>query len=282
MAKATMEDVARLAGVNKATVSRALRGDSRISQATREKVWKFAKEIGYRLDLAASTLSGGRTGIASLVLEEIDPWLTGQFLEGLNRVLSRSGLDLLLKLPGFHPGELLSSLEARHVDCILWAGTEEHRPEPQGTISSTPMVTAGFSLPQKPAVLISRERTVERLENLAGSAKALRYRAGSGVLLFPFLSRMIAPWKKGEKKVFPVIDGEDQTVLTEPPGVFCTRGEMNPPWGMHSLEWPAFEFGVTAARVLVNVLQGQASVPEITYLVPALKSPEGETFPYVK
>ncbi|MBP9028047.1 MAG: LacI family DNA-binding transcriptional regulator, partial [Aminivibrio sp.] len=51
MAKATMEDVARLAGVNKATVSRALRGDSRISQTTREKVWKTAKELGYRLDL---------------------------------------------------------------------------------------------------------------------------------------------------------------------------------------------------------------------------------------
>ncbi|MBP9028024.1 MAG: LacI family DNA-binding transcriptional regulator [Aminivibrio sp.] len=282
MAKATMEDVARLAGVNKATVSRALRGDSRISRATREKVWKSAKELGYRLDLAASTLSGGKTGIAALALEEMDPWLTGPFLEGLNRVLSRSGLDLLLKLPGFHPGELFSTLEARHVDCILWAGTGERCIEPRKAVSSIPMVTAGFSLPQKPSVLISPERTIERLKMLAGSTRALRYRAGCGILLFPFLSRMIEPWEKGEKGVFSVIDGEDQPVLDDHQGVFCTRGGTHPPRGMHSLEWPAFEFGVTAARILVNVLQGQAPIPEITYLVPALKSPEGEPLPYIK
>jgi LacI family transcriptional regulator len=282
MAKATMEDVARMAGVNKATVSRALRGDSRISQATREKVWKIAKELGYRLDLAASSLSGGKTGIAALVIEETDPWISGHFLEGLNRVLSRAGLDLLLKLPGFHPGELFPSLEARHVDCILWTGREEHCLDSYGTITSTPLVTVGFSVPPKPAVLISPERTLERLKKLADRTGSLRYRSGGGTLLFPFLPRMIEPWAKGEKKVFPVIDGADQLPINESKGIFCTRAGTCPPPGMHSLEWPAFEFGVTAARILLNVLQGQSSVPEITFLVPSLKSPDGESLPYVK
>ncbi|MBL3538452.1 LacI family DNA-binding transcriptional regulator [Aminivibrio sp.] len=282
MAKATMEDVARLAGVNKATVSRALRGDSRISQATREKVWKIAKNLGYRLDLAASSLSGGKTGIAALVLDEMDPWLTGPFLEGLNRVLSRTGMDLLLKLPGCNPGELFSSLEARHVDCILWAGREERCLEHKGTSSTTPMVTAGFSLPPKPAVLISPERTMERLKTLAGETGTLRYWNSGGVPLFPFLSRMIVPWKTGEKKITLVIDGEDQTPLPGERCVFCTRPGTHPPLGMYSIEWPAFEFGVTAARILVNVLHGQSPVPEVTYLVPTLKSPEGDTLPYVK
>ena len=282
MAKATMEDVARLAGVNKATVSRALRGDSRIPQATRERVWKIAKELGYRLDLAASSLSGGKTGIAALVLDEMDPWLTGPFMEGLNRVLSRAGLDLLLKLPGFCPGELFPSLEARHVDCILWAGREDHGHESRGAISSTPLVTAGFSLPHTPAVLISPGRTMERLKTLAGKTAKLRYREGGGALLFPFLSRMIDPWAEGEDQVFSVLDGTDLPPPAEPQGVFCARPGVRPPRGMHALEWPAFEFGVTAGRILVNVLQGQSSVPEVTYLVPSLKSPEGETLPYVK
>ena len=48
-----MDDVARLAGVNKATVSRALKGDHRISPATREKVWKSAKVLGYHPDAVA-------------------------------------------------------------------------------------------------------------------------------------------------------------------------------------------------------------------------------------
>ena len=51
-----MEDVAKLAGVNKATVSRALKGDSRISSATREKVWEAARSLGYQPDAVAGGL----------------------------------------------------------------------------------------------------------------------------------------------------------------------------------------------------------------------------------
>ncbi|HPK43333.1 MAG TPA: LacI family DNA-binding transcriptional regulator, partial [Synergistales bacterium] len=48
--RVTMSDVARAAQVNKATVSRVLRGDARISPATVEKVWAAIKELGYRPD----------------------------------------------------------------------------------------------------------------------------------------------------------------------------------------------------------------------------------------
>ncbi len=51
-----MEDVARSAGVNKATVSRALRGDPRICR-DQGKSMENREELGYRLDLAASGLS---------------------------------------------------------------------------------------------------------------------------------------------------------------------------------------------------------------------------------
>jgi LacI family transcriptional regulator len=43
----TMRDVAKRAGVNASTVSRALRGDSRVSAATREEVLKAARELDY-------------------------------------------------------------------------------------------------------------------------------------------------------------------------------------------------------------------------------------------
>ncbi len=277
-----MEDVARLAGVNKATVSRALRGDSRISQATRERVWRIAKQLGYRLDLSASSLSGGKTGIAALVLGEMEPWLTGAFFDGLNRVLSRIGLDILIKLPGFHPDEIFSNLTARHVDCILWAGEQDTLLPPRSMFPSAPFVTAGFSSPGTPAVLLSPELTVERLSALTDGTHMLRYSGGKGRLHFPFLSDLILPRKNGEKNVFTVFDGMDHFEVAQEKGIFCTPPGSLPPKDLYSLEWPAFEFGVTAARVLANLLQGQSNVPETTLLVPALKSPEGEQLPFVK
>ncbi len=44
----TMRDVAERAGVNVSTVSRALRGDARVSEATRAKIREAAEALGYR------------------------------------------------------------------------------------------------------------------------------------------------------------------------------------------------------------------------------------------
>ena len=44
----TIHDVARKAGVSISTVSKALNAGGRLSQATRDKVLRVAREIGYR------------------------------------------------------------------------------------------------------------------------------------------------------------------------------------------------------------------------------------------
>ena len=59
----TMSDVARLAGVHPATVSRALRDDPRITPAQRAKIRRVAQKIGYRPNpLVAALMSARRTG----------------------------------------------------------------------------------------------------------------------------------------------------------------------------------------------------------------------------
>ena len=57
----TMEMVAALAGVSKITVSRALRGSDLVRPEVRERVAQVAKDIGYRVNVAA------RVGLASLI-----------------------------------------------------------------------------------------------------------------------------------------------------------------------------------------------------------------------
>lgn len=61
-------DVARLAGVSQAAVSRAFTPGAVISKATRAKVIAAAEEIGYRPNLLARSLIKGRSGIIGVVI----------------------------------------------------------------------------------------------------------------------------------------------------------------------------------------------------------------------
>lgn len=56
----TQQDVARLAGVNKSTVSRVLRGDFVVAAATRERVLEAVEKLNYTLDPALSRIAAVR------------------------------------------------------------------------------------------------------------------------------------------------------------------------------------------------------------------------------
>ena len=57
----TIEDIARELGVSKTTVSRAISGKRRISQATRDRVRAFIKEHDYRPNVVAKGLAQRKT-----------------------------------------------------------------------------------------------------------------------------------------------------------------------------------------------------------------------------
>ena len=57
----TLEDVATAAGVSPKTVSRVMNNEPNVRSATREKVLKVAKELGYRPNQAARSLAGSKS-----------------------------------------------------------------------------------------------------------------------------------------------------------------------------------------------------------------------------
>lgn len=65
--RASLADVARLAGVSSQTVSRVVRGASVVAPETRERVQAAVEELGYRPNLAARSLSNRRTGVIHIV-----------------------------------------------------------------------------------------------------------------------------------------------------------------------------------------------------------------------
>ncbi|GGM19071.1 MULTISPECIES: LacI family DNA-binding transcriptional regulator [Micromonospora] len=91
-----IDDVARLAGVSTATVSRALRGLPTVSAATRHRVLAAAEHLEYAVSPSASRLAGGRTGTVAVVVPRITRWFFSTVVEAVEESLHQSGYDLLL------------------------------------------------------------------------------------------------------------------------------------------------------------------------------------------
>jgi DNA-binding LacI/PurR family transcriptional regulator len=92
----TIRDIAREAGVSTATVSRALRGLPNVDPVTRAKVRAVAERLDYVVSPAASRLASGRAGSIAVITPFVARWYFSTVLSGVERVLQRSDLDLLL------------------------------------------------------------------------------------------------------------------------------------------------------------------------------------------
>ncbi|MEO6310542.1 MAG: LacI family DNA-binding transcriptional regulator [Leifsonia sp.] len=93
---AGIEEVAKLAGVSTATVSRALSGNGPVSQAAKLKVEMAAEQLGYVVSSNASSLASGRTKNIGVVVPFLNRWFFSTVLEGAQQALLRDGYDITL------------------------------------------------------------------------------------------------------------------------------------------------------------------------------------------
>jgi DNA-binding LacI/PurR family transcriptional regulator len=93
---ASIEDVARHAGVSIATVSRALRGLPDVAAATRDRVLQAATELNYVASPFAARLASGRTTTVGLVVPFVNRWFFAEVIATVEAALRHSGFDLLL------------------------------------------------------------------------------------------------------------------------------------------------------------------------------------------
>ncbi len=143
----TIDELARLSGVSRATVSRVINGGS-VSDTTRRRVEHVLEETGYRPNLAARTLASGRSGVVGVVMH-VDPHLLfrdpyfGQLLQGmsdeladlaagmmlwlgnrtkeetLDRILSTGLIDGVIVTAHFRDDPLVDGLLASHLPTVL-------------------------------------------------------------------------------------------------------------------------------------------------------------------
>jgi LacI family transcriptional regulator len=96
MAHATIRDVARVAKVSVATVSRALNGHSNVRDNVREHVQSVADALGYVPHTGARSLSLARTNAIGVVLPDLHGEFYSEALRGIDGEASARGLQLLL------------------------------------------------------------------------------------------------------------------------------------------------------------------------------------------
>ena len=92
--RATIDDVARAAGVSTATVSRALRNHQYVAESTRRKVLQAAEQLMYVANSNAAALASGQTRTVGLLAPLLTSWYSSEVVPAWRSVPRR--YDLLI------------------------------------------------------------------------------------------------------------------------------------------------------------------------------------------
>jgi len=109
--RVTIREVADLAGVSIATVSRVLNGRGDVSPETRELVSAVIKEHGYSANRSARSLSAGRTGLVGVLVPLVFPAYFSGILAGAAEALSEQDLRVVLSPTGHEHDREVSLLD---------------------------------------------------------------------------------------------------------------------------------------------------------------------------
>lgn len=91
-----MKDVADVAGVSSMTVSRALKADSAVSEATRRRVLKVVEDLNYVPDQMAGSLSSKRSGFVAVLVPSLNNLHFAETVQSLTNELEHHGQQILL------------------------------------------------------------------------------------------------------------------------------------------------------------------------------------------
>jgi LacI family transcriptional regulator len=202
MPRTTIGDVARVAGVSKATVSRVLAGQTRyVRDETRQRVLKAVDKLGYLPSNAARSLKSKRSftlGVVGYGLEYFGPSCT---LSGIEQEASKLGYTILLHLirqPETNNVEqLLRKMHSRYVDGFIWAVPEIGR--------NRAWLEDKALKPAVPIVFLSMEpqpdQFVVTVDNYSGGLLATRHLIAQGCQNIGLITGPLDWWEARQRKL---------------------------------------------------------------------------------
>ncbi|GHE36567.1 LacI family DNA-binding transcriptional regulator [Vulcaniibacterium thermophilum] len=163
--RATSVDIAHLAGVSQATVSRVLRGSPLVSAETRRRIEELVRQYNYKVDKHASSLRTQRASTLALLLFEdpspdeshINPFFLSM-LGSITRACARHGQDLLVSFQQFSDDWHADYEDSKKADGLILLGYGDYLAYEEKlrklVEQGTHFVRWGAVLPDQPGVSI--------------------------------------------------------------------------------------------------------------------------------
>ena len=123
VSRITLRDVAGACGYTVNTVSRALRGDPRLPESTREKIRQTAVRMGYIRNSLASSLRSGKSGNIAVIVNDVHNLHFCHMLTTMDRELRKAGYNIMVLCMGLNEDlaeHLIRSAISQAVDGILY------------------------------------------------------------------------------------------------------------------------------------------------------------------
>ncbi len=189
--RVTSIDIAHLAGVSQATVSRVLNGSPLVNVETRRRVEAAVRELGYSVDRRASNLRLQRSGTLALLLFEdptsddshINPFFLAM-LGSITRAAARAGYDLLVsfqQLSDDWHADYAGSMKADGLILLGYGDYLSYRGKLEALVAhGTRFVRWGAVLPDQPGLSIG-------CDNLQGGRLVGEHLLGLGRRRIAFL-----------------------------------------------------------------------------------------------
>lgn len=140
----TIKDISRVAGVSTATVSKVLNGDySKVSDQTKQRVLKTAKELGYRPNRLARGLVQSKTNIIGLIVPDIANPYFADLARGVEDTARTQGYKMILSNSdesAEKEREYLEVLLEYNADGIIITGNNTSEDDLAEYRKNTPMV----------------------------------------------------------------------------------------------------------------------------------------------
>ncbi|GLI84517.1 LacI family transcriptional regulator [Rossellomorea marisflavi] len=122
----TIKEVAKMAEVSSATVSRFLNNSGYVGEEARKRILKVIEETGYVPSENAKSLRTKQTKVIGVILPKISTETSSRLVRGLDEVLAKEGYQILLANSGLSADkeiEHLRLLKSRDVDGIILSAT---------------------------------------------------------------------------------------------------------------------------------------------------------------